>query len=300
TIDVLVERIDPVGRPELGPALEAAASGRFAAVARMIDPLPGRLDPPGTGGGAITLSAGADGGGPADPHSLAYAGTLGEGGRDRAAVAGVRAMVEAGRTGTLTVGTGESDCDQPLTLFVECCAPPPRMLVYGAVDFAAALVRLGTYLGYEVTVCDARPVFATAERFPDAAHVVVDWPHRHLEATRTDHRTVVCVLTHDAKFDVPLLERALRMPLAYVGAMGSRRAHHDRLRRLRGAGLAEDELAGLHSPVGLDLGGRTPEETALSIAAEIVAVRRGGTGLPLTHRDGPVHRPAGLVPVPAT
>jgi xanthine dehydrogenase accessory factor len=182
---------------------------------------------------------------------------------------------------------------QSIRLLVETRLPPPRLLVFGAIDFAAALVRAGRFLGYQVTVCDARPVFATRARFPEAGEVVVDWPHRYLDAQasagRLDERTAVCVLTHDAKFDVPLLTRALRLPVGYVGAMGSRRTHADRLRRLREAGLAGHELARLRSPIGLDLGARSPEETALSIAAEIVATRRGGTGVPLTETDTPIH-----------
>lgn len=149
------------------------------------------------------------------------------------------------------------------------------------------------FLGYHVTVCDARPVFATRARFPEADELVVDWPHRYLRGTETDGRTVLCVLTHDAKFDIPLLEQALRLPVAFVGAMGSRRTHADRDRRLREAGLGEEELARLRSPIGLDIGARTPEETALSIAAEIVALRRGGTGVPLTGSAVPIHRDGG-------
>jgi xanthine dehydrogenase accessory factor len=150
-------------------------------------------------------------------------------------------------------------------------------------------------------VCDARPVFATRVRFPDADEIVVDWPHRYLASTDTDGRTVLCVLTHDAKFDIPLLTEALRLPVAYVGAMGSRRTHEDRNRRLREAGVSERELARLRSPIGLDLGARTPEETAVSIAAEIVAARHGGTGRPLTGSDTPIHRDeraAGQLPQP--
>ena len=143
-------------------------------------------------------------------------------------------------------------------------------------------------------MCDARPVFATASRFPAADEVVVDWPHRYLEAEaeagRIDPRTVVCVLTHDPKFDVPLLEVALRLPeVAYVGAMGSRRTHDDRLERLREAGVPEADLARLSSPIGLDLGARTPEETAVSIAAEIVALQWGGQGHRLQDTGGPIH-----------
>lgn len=167
--------------------------------------------------------------------------------------------------------------------------PGPRLIVFGAIDFAAALVKVGKFLNYHVTVCDARPVFATRSRFPDADEIVVDWPHRYLDSQELDARTVLCVLTHDAKFDVPLLERALRLPVAYVGAMGSRRTHLDRQRRLREVGLSELELNRLRSPIGLDLGARTPEETALSIAAEIVANRRGGTGTPLTGAHTPIH-----------
>ncbi|MGP4014023.1 XdhC family protein [Streptomyces sp. 4N124] len=185
--------------------------------------------------------------------------------------------------------TGTVECDG-LTLFIETHTPPPRMIIFGAIDFAAALSRTGKFLGYHVTVCDARPVFATRARFPEADEIVVEWPDSYLRRTETDERTVLCVLTHDAKFDVPLLETALRLPVAYVGAMGSRRTHEDRNRRLREVGLTESELAGLRSPIGLDLGARTPEETALSIAAEIVAARHGGTGVPLTDSGTPIHQ----------
>ncbi|MEE1804030.1 XdhC family protein [Streptomyces sp. JV176] len=220
-----------------------------------------------------------------------YEGTLGGHPRlDRTAAAEARALLEAGRTGTVGLSEDGTHCPGGLTLFVESSVPPPRMIVFGAVDFAGALVRAGKFLGYRVTLCDARPVFATPARFPEADDVVVDWPHRYLRSTPTDARTVLCVLTHDIKFDVPLLETALRLPVAFVGAMGSRRTHEDRDRRLREAGLDDRELARLHSPIGLDLGARTPEETALSIAAEIIAARRGGTGLPLTGSGTPIHR----------
>jgi xanthine dehydrogenase accessory factor len=208
---------------------------------------------------------------------------------DRAVAGEARSLLDAGRTGTFDIAQDGSYCEPDLSVFVESSVPPPRMLVFGAIDFAAALVRIGKFLGYHVTVCDARPVFTTRTRFPEADDIVVDWPHRYLHRTRTDERTVVCVLTHDAKFDVPLLEMALRRPAAYIGAMGSRRTHEDRDRRLREIGLTEAELTRLRSPIGLDLGARTPEETALSIAAEIVAARHGGTGLPLSDSHTPIH-----------
>lgn len=274
-IDILVTpvRAGAARREVFAAALATAAGGGAAALARITE-------------------------GPDDLREQAllvrqdgsYEGSLGgHPALDRTAVGEARAMLDAGRTGTVVIGAGGSRCGRPVTLLVESSVPPPRMIVFGAIDFAAALVRVGTFLGYRVTVCDARPVFATRVRFPDADEIVVDWPHRYLESTETDARTVLCVLTHDAKFDVPLLEVALRLPVAFVGAMGSRRTHEDRDRRLREVGVTELELARLHSPIGLDLGARTPEETALSIAAEIVASRRGGTGVSLTGAHTPIH-----------
>lgn len=208
---------------------------------------------------------------------------------DRTAAAEARALLEAGRTGTVTIGGDGSYCGRPLTLLVESSVPAPRMIVFGAIDFAAALVRIGKFLGYHVTLCDARPVFATAARFPEADEVVVDWPHRYLETSPVDRRTVLCVLTHDAKFDIPLLLKALRLPAGYIGALGSRRTHEYRTRRLVEAGVTAGELARLHSPIGLDLKGRSAEETAVSIAAEIIAARNGGTGSPLTGAHTSIH-----------
>ncbi|MEV0251202.1 XdhC family protein [Nocardia sp. NPDC050712] len=201
----------------------------------------------------------------------------------------VRALDSAART---TVILGEPSHETCLrgAEFVETYSSPPRMLIFGAIDYAAALAALGRFLGYRVTVCDARAVFTTPDRFPEAHEVVVDWPDRYLRSVTVDARTVVCVLTHDAKFDLPLLEVALRLPVGYVGAMGSRRTHDDRLLRLRESGLTEGELGRLRSPIGLDLGGRTPAETALSIAAEIIAEVRGGTAAPLALLDGAIHR----------
>jgi xanthine dehydrogenase accessory factor len=206
-------------------------------------------------------------------------------------------LLAAGTSATMTYGTDGERRGEGMRVFVRAFTPKPRLLVFGAIDFAAAVARVGAFLGYHVTVCDARPVFATRSRFSDADDVVVDWPHRYLknegDAGRIDRRTVVTVLTHDPKFDVPLLEVALRMPnIAYVGAMGSRRTHDDRMDRLRQAGLNEDELGRLSSPIGLDLGARTPEETAISIAAEIIARRWGGTGRHLTDTLGRIHDPA--------
>ncbi|MEU4554495.1 XdhC family protein, partial [Micromonospora violae] len=222
-------------------------------------------------------------------------GSLGDDRLDDAVCADALGLLAAGRSGMLRYGYHGQRRGSGVSLFVTAYASRPRMIVFGAIDFAAAVARLGRFLGYRVTVCDARPVFATARRFPDADEVVVQWPHRYLGAElaagRLDERTVVCVLTHDPRFDVPLLELALRHPLAYVGAMGSRRTHDERHKLLSEAGLNPEQLARLASPIGLDLGGRTPEETAVSVAAQIVAARWGGTGRPLAALDGPIHQP---------
>ncbi|WP_328667330.1 XdhC family protein [Streptomyces sp. NBC_00322] len=276
-IDILVT---PVSGGVFPAALAAAARGEAAALARITDG-PSEL----LGRALLVLPDGS------------YEGSLGGHPElDRTAAGEARALLDAGRTDTVAIGEDGARCGRPLTLLVESSVPAPRMIVFGAIDFASALVRVGKFLGYHVTVCDARPVFATAARFPEADEVVVDWPHRYLESTEVDGRTVLCVLTHDAKFDVPLLELALRLPVAYVGAMGSRRTHEDRNRRLREVGVTELELARLRSPIGLDLGARTPQETALSIAAEIVANRRGGSGASLTGAHTPIHHDGTEVP----
>jgi xanthine dehydrogenase accessory factor len=226
-------------------------------------------------------------------------GSLGAEGLDLAVTDDARGMLALGQTGDRHYGPAGQRRIDDVRVFVQSFTPPPRMLVFGATDFAAAVSRIGVFLGYRVTVCDARPVFATARRFPEAHEVVCAWPHTYLAETATDARTVVCVLTHDPKFDVPLLEVALRRPAAYVGAMGSRRTHDDRLARLREVGLTEQELSRLHSPIGLDLGARTAEETAVSIAAEIVQHQWGGSGRPLAQTEGAIHEGTGHAHGPA-
>ncbi|WP_326587256.1 XdhC family protein [Streptomyces sp. NBC_01294] len=274
-IDILVTPVpvDSPVREVFAAGLAAAARGEAAAVARMAEG-PAEL----MGRAVLVRTEGAHQGGFGGHPEL-----------DRTIAEEARAMLDAGRTGVLEIGADGRLCGEPLKVLVESSVPAPRMIVFGAIDFASALVRIGKFLGYRVTVCDARPIFATKTRFPEADEIVVDWPHRYLETTDVDGRTVLCVLTHDAKFDVPLLELALRLPVAYVGAMGSRRTHEDRNKRLREVGVTELELARLRSPIGLDLGARSPEETALSIAAEIVANRRGGTGAALTGAHIPIH-----------
>ncbi|MDR7082822.1 xanthine dehydrogenase accessory factor [Arthrobacter ginsengisoli] len=226
------------------------------------------------------------------PHG--FEGDLGSERANQAVGDDTQGLLAAGRSGILSYGPDGERLDAGMRVFFASYAPPPRMLVFGAIDFASALARMGTFLGYRVTVCDARAVFATPARFPDAAEVVHAWPHRYLaeqlEKGLVDERTVMCVLTHDPKFDIPLLDVALRAPpIAFVGAMGSRRTHADRIAKLREAGLSEEALARLHSPVGLDLGARTPEETAVSIAAEFIAKQWKGSGEPLRQLGERIH-----------
>ncbi|MBP2702367.1 XdhC family protein [Microbispora sp. RL4-1S] len=274
-IDVFVEPVSRESYPELGEIAASVARREPVAVATI-------LAGPGRAGARRVIWAGR------------ATGSLGPARLDDAVDDDARGMLAQGTTGVLRYGPeGERRLDD-LRVFVQSFAPSPRMLVFGAIDFAAAVARIGKFLGYHVVVCDARPVFATSRRFPEADEVVVRWPHDYLSEARVDARTVICVLTHDPKFDVPLLEVALRTPAAYVGAMGSRRTHEDRLARLREAGLPEETLARLRSPIGLDLGARTPEETAVSIAAELIKLRWGGSGRPLTETAGRIHgdRPA--------
>jgi len=283
-LDVYVERVDRTTFPELGDIAADVAADRPVAVAVVVE----HPDPAWVGRRLVV-------------RPEAVQGTLGSERADAAVVDDVRGLLAQGRNGVLGYGPDGERRGEGMRVFVWAFAPAPRMLVFGAIDFAAAVARVGAFLGYRVTVCDARPVFATASRFPAADEVVVQWPHRYLraeiDAGRIDERTVACVLTHDPKFDVPLLEVALRPGeghprLAYVGAMGSRRTHEDRLARLRETGLEETDLARLSSPIGLDLGARTPEETAVSIAAEIIAARWGGSGERLAQTEGRIHRDA--------
>ncbi|MDN4640348.1 XdhC family protein [Agreia sp. PsM10] len=196
------------------------------------------------------------------------------------------ARVASGLSGTLDI-----DCDgEPLRVLFVVAATAPRMIIFGAVDFSAALADASSLLGYHVTVCDARPLFATPQRFPSADEVAVAWPSEYLRTTPIDSRTVICVLTHDEKFDIPLLSLALRLPVAFVGAMASRTTHERRVRALEDAGLSAAELGRLHSPIGLDLGGSTPQETAVSILAEVIASRTGSAGTSLRTQTGPIHR----------
>jgi xanthine dehydrogenase accessory factor len=218
-------------------------------------------------------------------------GTLGDPDLDRVVARDALGELASGLTVTRHYGPHGEARQSEVTVFVESFGPPPQMIVFGAVDFTAALASLGKLLGYRVTVCDARPVFATAARFPMADEVVVEWPDRFLAKVGESlgPRDAVCVLTHDPKFDVPAIVAALATDVGYLGAMGSRRTHATRVERLREAGVDDAGLARVMAPVGLDIGARTPEETAVSICAEIIARRTGRTAPSLRDGDGPIH-----------
>jgi xanthine dehydrogenase accessory factor len=276
-IDIFAEAVSRETFPQLEAVAEDIAAHRPTAVATVIS----HPDPQWVGRRLVIGETTAD-------------GSLGSARADAAIADDARGLLGAGRTDVLTYGPDGERQGEGMEVFVASHAPRPRMLVFGAIDFAAALTRQAALLGYRITVCDARPVFATPARFPAADEVVVDWPDRYLRAQATagtlDERTVICVLTHDPKFDVPVLEVALRLPkVGYVGAMGSRSTHLDRLDRLREVGLTETQLNRLSSPIGLDLGARTPEETAVSIIGEIIARRWGGGGRPLAEIEGRIH-----------
>jgi xanthine dehydrogenase accessory factor len=226
-------------------------------------------------------------------HGTEVLGTLGDPGLDAVVGRDALGALVSGQSSTRHYGLGGEAREDDVTVFVEAFSPPPKMIILGAVDFSAALAEVARVLGYRVTVCDARAVFATKRRLPAADEVVVEWPDRYLAKVGAElgPRDAVCVLTHDTKFDVPAIVAALATEVGYIGAMGSRRTTEQRNARLREAGVAAAGLARVRAPIGLDLGARTPEETAVSICAEIIASQTDTeTVLPLAHSTGAIHR----------
>ncbi len=274
TLRVFVEPIDEHSAEVLSRLAMAAAANRPAALASVVE---------GSGVGHHLLLVP-----PASPQ-----GSLGDPGLDTAVVLDAAADLSLGTDRLHRYGPRGEDDETETAVFVETVTAPPAMILAGATDFAAALSRLGTLLGYRVTVCDARAAFATPARFPAADEVVVDWPHRYLAGRGPElgPRDVLCLLTHDEKFDVPAIQAALATRLGFVGLLGSRRTTARRLMALSQAGVDEAGLARLNAPVGLDLGARTPQETAVSICAEIIARREARTSVhPLRATSGPIHR----------
>ena len=289
TIRVFVE---PVGDGGMAPEILEALHGHLAArlpvalatvIAANADEVAGEGGRAAAVGSTMLVRSGGE-----------TTGALGTRELDDAVRRDVLGHLEAGTTAIRRYGPRGETGRQDLAVFVETFAPPPRMVIFGAVDFTAALAKVAKILGYRVIVCDARPVFATPARFPMADEVVVDWPDRYLATigATLGARDAVCVLAHDPKFDVPALVAALATQVGYIGAMGSRRTAADREKRLREAGVGDKELARVMAPIGLDIGAVTPEETAISICAEIVTRRSGDrSGSPLRTTDGPIHRP---------
>lgn len=225
-------------------------------------------------------------------------GSLGDVELDRVVVRDSEGEIEAGRTSVRHYGphgqtTPQDLIDTPtVRVFVDVYSPPPTMWIFGAVDFTSALAKVAKVLGYHVVVCDAREVFATRRRFPMADEVLVSWPAPLFDerGSQLGPRDAVCILTHDPKFDVPAVKGALATKVGYIGVMGSRKTHAKRLERLADVGVTDEaDLARLMSPIGLDLGARTPEETAISICGEIIARRTGRLAPSLRDGSGPIH-----------
>jgi xanthine dehydrogenase accessory factor len=267
TIHVLVASVDD---EVLGPLGDAVRTGRPVALATQVD---------GPDVGSQLLIE-ADG---------ATSGTVGEPNLDRVVGRDAVAALRSSMTGTRHYGRRGEARKLDVEVLIESFAPPPRMVIFGAVDFTAALARTAKALGYHVTVCDARETFATQPRFPMADEVVVEWPDRYLDTVHLGPRDAVCILTHDAKFDVPAIVGALRTDAGYIGAMGSRRTHDDRVRRLREAGVGDAAMKRVMAPIGLDIGARSPEEVAVAICAEIIALRTGVDAPFLRDAHGPIH-----------
>jgi xanthine dehydrogenase accessory factor len=225
-----------------------------------------------------------------DGHCL---GSLGHPDLDRAVAKEAKGLLQQGQSRQSQFGP-RGECGQSdVAVFIEALSPPPHLLMFGAVAFSRALCQFGRLLGYQTTVCDARSLFVTPDRLPEADRLETFWPQEYFERYGADigDRTAILVLTHDPKFDIPALVQAVQTPAFYIGAMGSRKSHADRLARLRAEGLSEAELARISAPTGLDLGGHTAEETALSILAEMVALRHGRAGGRLAHSHQPIHNP---------
>jgi xanthine dehydrogenase accessory factor len=287
TLRVLVHTEVPPGFEELRAALRAeepvalaTVVGREGPAAEGVAAAENAVEPPFRLGATMLVRPGRE-----------PVGTLGAAELDRVVERDALGALAAGQSRSRHYGPQGEARRGDVGVFIEAFAPPPRMVVFGAVDFTAALARVAKVLGYRVTVCDARPVFATPARFPMADEVVVEWPERYLAKVgpALGPRDAVCVLTHDPKFDVPAIRAALETRVGYLGAMGSRRTHQERTERLRAAGVPEHELARVMGPIGLDIGARTPEETAISICGEIIALRTGRAARSLRDSEGPIH-----------
>jgi xanthine dehydrogenase accessory factor len=270
TVHVLVSRLDAATAAPLEVALAAAADGAPAGLATLVDGV--------AAGGRLALvgseTIGTLGGGELLDHNV---------GREMAG------MLERGVTSLRRYGEDGATMGSELRVLIQSFAPAPLMVIFGAIDFAAALAPLARHVGYDVEVVDPRAPFLDSPRFTAAARTVVAWPDAYLEGRKLSDRDAVLVFTHDPKLDEPALIAAVRSGAGYVGALGSRRTQRERARRLREAGLNEEEIATIAAPCGLDIGARTPAETAVSILAEVVAQQNARSGEPLTGGEGSIH-----------
>ncbi len=272
TVHIFVHEIEPGSRDLLAELVTAVSAGREAAVATLLD-----------GDSAGRRLVVVDG---------SRSGGFGRGERlDAAVERDALGCIAHGISIVRRFGSGGETMGDELRVFIQAFSAPPSLLIFGAIDFAAALAGIAKKLGYMVTICDARRQFAEAARFRVADQVVVDWPDRYLAQRELGHRDVILVFTHDPKFDEPALTSALATGAGYIGALGSRKTHADRVERLRAAGVSEEKLARISAPCGLDIGARTPEETAISILAEVIARASGRRGEPLSETEDDIHPP---------
>ncbi|MGH2916972.1 MAG: XdhC family protein [Solirubrobacteraceae bacterium] len=200
-----------------------------------------------------------------------------------------RGLLEEGKTTLRRFGADGATLGDDLRVQIRSYAPPPRMMIFGAIDFSAALAPFASKIGYDVTIVDARDRFARSARFSSDATVRIGWPQDLMEGVQMGPRDAVLVFTHDSKFDEPALIAALATGAGYIGALGSRQTTADREARLRAAGVTDEQLARIHAPCGLDIGSRTAEETAVSVLAEIIASRARRAPMPLRSAQGPIH-----------
>ena len=270
TVEVFVAEITEAHRDALSAVRDAVADGRPAALATVID---------GEGAGAKLAVLEDRAIGSLDgPELLTHS-----------VVRDARGFLDEGMSAVRHYGAGGEVLGSELRVHLQAFAAPPVMVIVGAIDFSAALARAAVEIGYRVTICDARPAFARNPRFAAHAEVVVDWPDHLLAGRALGPRDAVLVFTHDPKFDEPALIAALASGAGYVGALGSRRTHAARVERLHATGITDTELDRIHAPCGLDIGARTPAETAISVLAEILAARSHRPGGRLADADGPIH-----------
>jgi len=270
TVRVFVHELQEPQKAALAATREAIEAERPVALATL-------LEGPGTGAKMVVTEEGTVG-------SLRLSDLL-----DRTVEREARGFLDEGRSAIRRYSRKGEVMGSDIAVSIHAFSVPPSMVIFGAIDFSAALAKIAGDVGYRVTIVDAREAFLQSPRFREHAEVVVDWPDRHLATRELGASDAVLVFTHDPKFDEPALIAALQSGAGYIGALGSRRTQADREERLRARGVTEDDLARINAPCGLDLGARTPAETAVAVLGEILALRSGKRGGRLGEKDGPIH-----------